>query len=161
IGDGKTDAAGAIKVDAEASTLPLPLLKQPQLFNPTSDTTEGKNTVDTVHDTLTLDEPQFKNGDEVLYRKGADSNAAIGGLVDDGHYFVRVDDNKLTLYDTKAHAQASGTLGKVDLTPGGTGSAHSLEHADGLVDLSSAGSGEGHRLTPTGFDLKVSAVSVG
>ena len=114
IGDGKTDAAGAIKVDAEASTLPLPLLKQPQLFNPTSDTTEGKNTVDTVHDTLTLDEPQFKNGDEVLYRKGADSNAAIGGLVDDNgttKYYVRIEGDagkRISLFDTEAHAKAGG-----------------------------------------------------
>src|SRR2546430_4890641 len=44
---------------------------------------------------------------------------------------------------------------------GGTGSGHSLEHSDGLQDLASTGSGEGHSLTASGFDLKVSAVSVG
>ena len=85
----------------------------------------------------------------------------MGGLADNSKYFVRVDDNKLTLYDTKAHAQAGGSSGKINLVAGGTGSGHRLEHSDGLVNLTSVGTGEGHSLTPTGFDLKVSAVSIG
>ena len=107
-----------------------------------------KVVVDTNHDTIALEAPQFTSGDEVVYRKGADSNSAIGGLVDDGgttSYFVRVEGDggrTISLYDTKDHAKDTA-------------------HTAGRVDLTSAGSGGGHSLKKTGFNPQVTTVAVG
>ena len=68
-------------------------------------------------------------GDQVIYRKG-EGNTAIGGLTDGQAYFVRMDGNHATLYDTYEHATDTA-------------------HTDGLVLLASAGSGSDHAFTLT------------
>jgi len=64
-------------------------------------------------------------GDKVVYNKGDNGNAAVGGLTGGGNYFVNVSGNSIKLYDTKANAQAGGTTGLVDLSDG-SGAGHNL-----------------------------------
>ena len=126
IGDAKVDAQGAIKVESEASTTPLGLVKLPQVFNPTTGTGEGDNTVDTTHETLLLDDAQFANGDSVKYLSGDASNSAIGGLDDGKEYFVRIEGDggkKISLFDSEDHAKAGAVTFE-----GGTKDAVDLEH---------------------------------
>src|SRR6185503_7709181 len=100
------DAAGAISVKAEAATNPLVLIMPPIVFNATDES------VNKVQDTVTIDQPQLKTGDEVIYHQGREGNVAIGNVTDGAHYFVRVEGNTATtiaLYDTKEHAEAGGS----------------------------------------------------
>ena len=83
--------------------------------------------VDTTNHTITVEDPSVHTGDRVTYRKGDAGNTAVGGLADGRTYFARVTSGKISLYDTKAHAQnTASTTGRVNLSAGATGTGHSL-----------------------------------
>ncbi len=48
-------------------------------------------------------------------------------MTEGGNYWVRVDGNKVTLFDSKAHAEDGTELaGRIDLTSVGTGTGHNF-----------------------------------
>jgi hypothetical protein len=96
------------------------------------------------------DTRDIRTGEKVTYRKGATGNTAIGGLTDGATYYVRIIDldgdadtkldREIELYDTKAHAVAGGSTGRVAITGNGSGSDHSFNQT---VDQDAAQQGEG------------------
>src|SRR5208283_4894192 len=58
----------------------------------------------------------LQTGDQVTYNDL--SNPAIGGLTNNQPYFVNIQGNLITLYDTERHALAGGPTGLIDLTAG-------------------------------------------
>ena len=82
-------------------------------------------TVKLADDFILLTDPGLTTGSRVTYRNGG--GTSIGGLSNNQTYYVRVEGGAVSLFDTKAHAEAtSATAGRVDLTSLGTGSNHSL-----------------------------------
>ena len=100
-------------------------------FDPTTGNvdTETDGTVpEATDESITLSAGHgLTTGDKVVYHKGANANTAIGGLSEGGNYFVRVDGNRVTLFDSKAHAEDGSALaGRVDLTSVGSGTGHNF-----------------------------------
>src|SRR6185369_17095119 len=92
---------------------------------PTFDPTAA-DVVDATADTIDLGEGHgLQTGDKVKYKKDP-AGTVIGGLTDNRDYFVRVSGDKVTLFDTQAHAKGTGSVGKINLTGPGTGTEHSL-----------------------------------
>src|SRR5208282_133199 len=61
----------------------------------------------------------LQTGDQVTYNDL--SNPAIAGLTNNQPYFVNIQGDRITLYDTEAHALAGGNTGLIDLTSTGSG----------------------------------------
>lgn len=82
--------------------------------------------VDTTADTIDLStgNTSFATGEAVVY--GINGGTTITGLTNGSTYYVRkTDANKVTLYDTQAHAVAGGATGLVNITAVGVGT-HTL-----------------------------------
>ncbi|NNU43172.1 beta strand repeat-containing protein [Ramlibacter montanisoli] len=119
--------------------------------------------VDATAETLSLAPSHgLDTGDRVVYRAGG--GTAIGGLVDGNAYFVRVQGDDVTFYDTKQHARDGGALGRVNLTDDGTGTSHKLVTRVNLTQADDDGTpssafGTGHVLTKSEFLEAQDAVS--
>ena len=102
----------------------------PITFNPTSsnvDTVTDVDNPEATDESITLASGHgLSTGDKVVYNKGANSNTAIGGLSEGGNYWVRVSGNRITLFDSEAHAEATGVDGRIDLTSVGSGTGHNF-----------------------------------
>ncbi|HYR36750.1 MAG TPA: LEPR-XLL domain-containing protein, partial [Burkholderiales bacterium] len=97
----------------------------------------ASSTVDTSAESINLGAKHgFHTGDKVAYHHG-DAGGDIKGLTEGGNYFVRVDGDKVSLYDSQNHAKdTANTTGRVDLDSKGSGTKHSLE-----LDRSDSGVG--------------------
>ncbi|MBW6494216.1 MAG: LEPR-XLL domain-containing protein, partial [Burkholderiaceae bacterium] len=93
--------------------------------------------VDYSANTIDLgDKVSLTTGDRVVYKNGG--GASISGLTNDAPYFVRVEDGKVSLYDTKAHAEAGGATGLQDLidgAPAATGAEHSFDYGSEVTGI--------------------------
>nr|WP_293778378.1 DUF4347 domain-containing protein [uncultured Oxalicibacterium sp.] len=92
-------------------------------FNPITAVTVSTNLSDTISFGTAHN---LNTGDAFVYRKGAEGNTAIGGLVDgETYYVIKVDATHIRVAST--YADATGTTAKViALTGKGTGTDHSL-----------------------------------
>lgn len=81
--------------------------------------------------TITVNNHGFVTGDFVQYKDGG--GTAIGGLVDNGTYYVvKIDNNNLRLATTKLNANQGYY---VDLTSSGSGSSHKISAINTADDL--------------------------
>jgi len=139
-------------------------------FDP-GDVNTGSDTIDVGAD------HGLVTGDQIIYRKG-DGNTAINGLADGQTYFVRMNGNQATLYDTSEHATAGGATGRINLTSTGSGSDHAFAltaeqdagqqgaHASGQIqgELDSFGNGTAevtHAFDPGNVDTANETIDLG
>ncbi|MDO8699318.1 MAG: hypothetical protein Q7J75_02665, partial [Rhodoferax sp.] len=86
-----------------------------------------RESVDGALDSIAINGHGFATGDEVVYRNASGSDAALGGLTSDQHYFViAVDGDHFTLAATAADAVAGLAIG---LDPDSSSSYHMIERA--------------------------------
>ena len=113
-----------VQAIADASTVMARTLE----FDPTD-----SGIVSAENDTIDLGADHgFTTGDKVIYRKDP-AGDPVDGLSDGDAYYLRMDGNNAKLFDTKEHAEGSGTDGLVDLDDEdpATGTAHGFEAGGG------------------------------
>jgi len=101
------------------------------------DATNTTSVVSTANSTISLQGQAhgFATGDALVY--SVNGGTAVGGLTDGTTYYARrVDSFNVELFDTYAHAIATGSAtGLVSLTAAGTGTAHSLQRDPGVSNV--------------------------
>ena len=103
---------------------------------------DAKGAVDIAADTITLESVGLKTGDALTYK--ANNGTVIGGLKNDGAYYVNVGENGVVkLYDSSENAVSGEKSGLVNLTGLGSGSASLVESTDSFGATATSGASGG------------------
>lgn len=113
-------------------------------FNGSS--TSSSNGINIVGDYITFPSNHtFATGQLVQYSDNG--NTAVGGLVDEQYYYVRVRSSRtIFLYTSEATAIAGGSTGLANITGTGTGSTHYIRYAFRFNVTDTAITGYGNRI---------------